>query len=397
MSSNVTLILLICCYLHRRRSTQRTKRAAYLRDIRVDVSALIDHYRGHKDLTRVLRFPIDSFELLCDILRDSLTRDPRMAELRGGYITPEACVFLTLRWLAGGQYADLMYLVGCSRSSFYKLLWMTIDAIITSKDPHLDNIKFPETEEERDKASQGFESISYGGAIPNCISVIDGYLLKIRTPPRSVVGNVRAFFSGHYQRHGVNVLAAVDSKCRFQFLGVAGPGVMSDRDAVRTSGLLDLLRGIPAPYVAIGDAGYTAFEFLATIFNAYFARNLMYDNFNFYASQLRIRVEMAFGLLAMKWEILHKALRIHPTNLWRLVVALGRLHNFRINQREAEYTGFSQAEVVGLFVPSQPQRGDGTPILQADEELPFVTGESARREYMARDIQRRGLFRPTRS
>jgi hypothetical protein len=184
MSSNVTLILLICCYLHRRRSTQRTKRAAYLRDIRVDVSALIDHYRGHKDLTRVLRFPIDSFELLCDILRDSLTRDPRMAELRGGYITPEACVFLTLRWLAGGQYADLMYLVGCSRSSFYKLLWMTIDAIITSKDPHLDNIKFPETEEERDKASQGFESISYGGAIPNCISVIDGYLLKIRTPPK---------------------------------------------------------------------------------------------------------------------------------------------------------------------------------------------------------------------
>jgi DDE superfamily endonuclease len=103
------------------------------------------------------------------------------------------------------------------------------------------------------------------------VSVIDGCHVEIQVP-FSTVGPVRSYFSGHHMTHGVNVQAADDSRWRFQFIGLGGPCVMSDRDALRTSELEELILGIPSPYMAIGDGGYTAFESLATIYNAYHAR-----------------------------------------------------------------------------------------------------------------------------
>jgi DDE superfamily endonuclease len=170
----------------------------------------------------------------------------------------------------------LTHLVGISHSAFYKMLWKTIEAIRTSTDPHLDNIHFPKTPEKLDEAAQGFEAISFQGAIPNCVSVIDGCHVKIQVP-LSTVGPVRSYFSGHHMTHGVNVQAAVDSRWRFQFIGLGGPCVMSDRDALRTCELKELILGIPSPFMAIGDGGYTAYKSLATIYNAYHARWPMYN------------------------------------------------------------------------------------------------------------------------
>jgi hypothetical protein len=116
------IIILLCILEYRRRSSQRRKRAPMLRNVRVDINKHIERYRTHPDLAQAVRFPIDSYDLLCDILRDSITRNERMAELRGGFITSEASVFMTLRWLAGGSFLDLIYLVGCSRSTFYALV-----------------------------------------------------------------------------------------------------------------------------------------------------------------------------------------------------------------------------------------------------------------------------------
>jgi hypothetical protein len=48
-------------------------------------------------------------------------------------------------------------------------------AIVNSKNPDLDNIQFPKTDDECAGASADFEEIIYSGAIKNCVSVIDGY------------------------------------------------------------------------------------------------------------------------------------------------------------------------------------------------------------------------------
>jgi DDE superfamily endonuclease len=363
--------------------------------VRRDAGEHVELWSNTNDIGRALRFPVESYRILCDILREPLTRNQEMAEKRGGYITPETCVYLTLRWLSGSSYIDLMHVCGISRAALFQLLWMTIDAIRTSEDPRLNNIHFPQTPEELDEAAQGFEAISYQGAIPNCVSVIDGYHVKIKVPPSSV-GAPRAYYSGHHNNYGVNVQAAVDSRCRFQFIGLGGPGVISDRDALRTSELEELILGIPSPYMSIGDGGYTAFESLATIYNAYYARWPVYDNFNFFASQLRIRVEMAFGLMTQKWAILQNPIKVSPFSVWRLMVAIARLHNFCINQRESAYVGGVDFGVaMSRLLPSQPLRPDGTPILLRDD-YPFIPGESSRREFVAFDLQRRGLERPER-
>jgi hypothetical protein len=68
------------------------------------------------------------------------------------------------------------------------------------KSPELD-MKLPKTPEECGLAAAGFCSISYNEAIPNCVGVLDGYLLKINTPRKNWAKNVRLYYSGHYQCH----------------------------------------------------------------------------------------------------------------------------------------------------------------------------------------------------
>lgn len=57
------------------------------------------------------------------------------------------------------------------------------------------------------------------------------------------------------------------------------------------------------------------------------------DNFNFFASQLRIRIEMAFGLMTRKWGILQRPLSNSLPSMKHLICCIARLHNFCIDER----------------------------------------------------------------
>ena len=48
-------------------------------------------------------------------------------------------------------------------------------------------------------------------------------ILKIKVPPKSETGNVKAYFSGHYQTYGINFQAACDHKCSFVYADLAAP------------------------------------------------------------------------------------------------------------------------------------------------------------------------------
>ena len=58
-------------------------------------------------------------------------------------------------------------------------------------------------------------------------------------------------------------------------------------------------------------------------------------NFNFYASQCRIHIEIAFGLMTQKWGILHRPLNCNVLSVWQVVVCIAKLHNYCINARLA--------------------------------------------------------------
>ena len=67
------------------------------------------------------------------------------------------------------------------------------------------------------------------GVFHDCVGAIDGWLCCIYKPKN--VDNTAHCFSGHYQRHGVNVQAVVDANLCFIHFGVIGPGRTNDARA----------------------------------------------------------------------------------------------------------------------------------------------------------------------
>jgi hypothetical protein len=264
------------------------------------------------------------------LILPGLVDENNRAEGRGGPVIPELRLYSSLRYLAGGSYLDIHFFCGISETTFYSSIWRVIDLI--NECTELD-VVFPQTLAQCQAAAEGFRSVSAGDAIINCVSVVDGLLVRIATPSKKEAKNVRSFFSGHYQVYGINVQAACDHLCRFTFLGVAGPGVMSDREAIEQVPLHEIIENLPGTYCVIGDCAYRPTEHLVPIFGGASAQDPLNDNWNFYASQCRIRIEMAFGLMKQKWGILNTPLRIRLKNVKRLMVCLARLHNFTVNER----------------------------------------------------------------
>ena len=132
-----------------------------------------------------------SFEKLVGLLKEYLAVQQDMSALRGGAILPELCVYVTLRYLAGGLYTDIFYLIGISQPSFYCKLWKTIKAI--NHCPEL-QITWPHTEERQLECATGFTSISTNHALQDCVTVLDGYHLQTITPSKKEVHNVQSYY-----------------------------------------------------------------------------------------------------------------------------------------------------------------------------------------------------------
>lgn len=153
-------------------------------------------------------------------------------------------------------------------------------------------------------------------------------LVKIATPSRKEAGNVRAYFSGHYHHMGLNVQAACDSSCRFIYFAVAAPGGSSDLWAFKRTKLAGFVDQLGPNRYLIGDGAYIPSEHMLTPFGGPGKINPAHDTYDFYISQLRIKIEMTFGRLANKWRCLKAPMVLSLKNTSRALVAMARLHNF---------------------------------------------------------------------
>lgn len=353
-------------------------------------------------LDRRLRMSKESFDQLLEYIKDDLAVDELMARPRGVAIIPELCLFCTLRYLSGASYLDVCDITGISKSSFYRVLWKTITAIVKCKQLEL---KFPSTRNEYKAAAVGFRSISEKNAIVNCVGVVDGYLLRIRVPAKSVVGNQQCYFSGHYQCHGINVQAVADHHSRFLYFACAAPGVTADRDAITQCSLHGLVEGLPLGFCIIGDPAYEATERMVTMFSHTDRLITDNDNFNFYASQLRIRVEMAFGMMQAKWGVLQRPITCNIANVSWMAQAIARLHNYVINERlkknnKTDPVLPQEAPVAETgrisYLPSAPLDENGDPV---DIDPMFTMpsefgGHSIIRMRMVDRVKKKQLKRP---
>jgi len=276
---------------------------------------------------------LDSFNKLLDLLTPALRLKEQFAIVSGFEpICCEVMLHCAIRYLAGGSYHDIRATAHISKPSFFRLLWHTIDAINSC--PAL-AVELPEpTAGGLSLLRAGFRGISYCGVMDGCVGALDGYLMRITAPSHAECGNVTAYFSGHYCTYGVNIQAMCDADCRFTFFSLAAPGKTNDNVAIKKTSLPAWLESLPPGYFIAADCAYSLTEHLVTPYSGpqrFLERN---DNFNFFLSQLRIRIEMAFGLLVTMWRILHTPINVKFSNLKKLVSGIIRLHNYCINNRE---------------------------------------------------------------
>eukprot|EP00918_Siedleckia_nematoides_P047149 GHVU01103302.1.p1 GENE.GHVU01103302.1~~GHVU01103302.1.p1 ORF type:complete len:437 (+),score=23.73 GHVU01103302.1:149-1459(+) len=281
---------------------------------------------------RYYRMPLHAWLLLRALIDPFLQRDSVMAWVACQRTPIDSTVILhcLLRWLAGGSYQDIKWSAGISVRSFYRAVHAGMAAVCCCME--LD-YHFPRTTEEVNAAAYAFALLSDNRVVRGCVGAMDGLLVRIQAPRPSETGHVRSFFSGHYHCYGVNVLAVCDHLCRITHLTVARPGGASDVTSFRGSELRNLTDALPDGRFVVADNGFVCTETVITPFSGTDARPWEHESFNYHLSQLRIRIEQAFGFMTTKWSILQKPLKIRLVNVGMLMLTISRLHNYVITHR----------------------------------------------------------------
>jgi DDE superfamily endonuclease len=329
------------------------------------------------------RMDLQSFTKLCSLVDPFVSVDPVMSEIRTGKgpITTEIALHCLLRWLGGGSYLDIRLCAGISITAFYNSVYRCIAAIL-----HCEQLRYslPATADEIEEAESAFKAHSTGGVIDGCVACVDWLLLRIQTPSPDETGNVKAYFSGHYQAYGINVQAACDAQCRFVFAALAAPGGANDITAFRKTALHTYIQNLPLGKYIIGDNAYVCSEHLLTPFCGDEKREKQKDAFNFYLSQLRIRVEMTFGRLVNKWRIFKRPMQVKLKNVGQVFLCATRLHNFCIDERVTKLDTTLDCT----------DTADSYAYVPSDINAATIPGNSMIRDILVEEIAAMGLSRP---
>ncbi len=144
------------------------------------------------------------------------------------------------------------------------------------------------------------------------------------------------FFCGHKGKFGLNRQVVSDLHGRILDFLIGLPGASSDCIAFEGSSLYERLEGglLKNGLVLFGDNAYYSTHYMATPFPN--VSSGCKDDYNFFQSQLRIRVECTFGQLVTRWGILRSAIPLNKTivRTVALVSCLAWLHNFCIDEGE---------------------------------------------------------------
>ena len=168
--------------------------------------------------------------------------------------------------------------------------------------------------------------------------------------------NQLVYYSGHYESYGLNCQAVCDHKLRFIYFGVVGPGSMNDAVAFRHTQIKEkILDNLEEGDYMLGDATYPISEKLLVPLTGSQRNDIYQDSFNFHLSQLRIRIEMAFGRLVRKWRILKSLLELSIKNNVKVLKACAALHNFCIDQEEDdEEEGLNHEDEISVTAINRP-------------------------------------------
>eukprot|EP00985_Skeletonema_marinoi_P006712 scaffold2915_cov88-Skeletonema_marinoi.AAC.1 len=286
------------------------------------------------------------FDALLDILRDSLTVSVKhsMSSTGGNEpICPEVILACGLRFLGLGENPPaLADMYGMSVPSAKRVVRMFLNAIdFNDTCPEL-RLVLPDPTDRRELEALADEwrNVSTAfGLLNGHLGALDGWLPRTEAPRD--VKNQAAYFSGHYQCYGLNCQALCDPDLLFMYFCVAAPGKTNDVRAFgRCRALKEWLAKLPDEYFIGGDNAYTLTDKLVTPYTkAEIDGDEHKRTYNYYLSQLRIRIEMAFGRLTTKWRRLRSTLNFSNKTNSQIIRVCTKLHNYciRMSLKDGTY------------------------------------------------------------
>jgi hypothetical protein len=198
-------------------------------------------------------------------------------------------------------------------------------------------------------------------------------------------------FSGHYGVYGLNVQAVCNYRSRFSYFAVVAPGKCSDQVAFESTLLPELMQAFPVGTYLVGNAAYSVSEKMIVPFTGTQQVNPCNNAHNFYLSELRIRIEMTFGLMTNKWRILCAPLQTGFAKSLEALECCSRLHNFCIDNNGEDFVDTHTAVREILHIPGA---AFGWGYLPTIEPLVPMPGTSQIRDIIVRRINRLDLRRP---
>jgi DDE superfamily endonuclease len=257
-----------------------------------------------------------------------------------GTITTSVRLACAIRYFAGGSPYDIMTTYQIGHADTMLSIWYVVEAI--NAHPEL-AIEYPTDHEEQRAVARGFQEVSKAD-FACCAGAIDGILIWTHKLTEKDCELVRCgagkFFCGRKHKYGMNCQAICDARGKFLDLSIRYPGSSSDCLAFEKMSIFTKLmqRGFLAPGLCLfGDNAYINSMFMATPFAGVVSGGTK-DAYNFFQSQVRIRIECAFGMLTHRWALLRSAIpmNISIRRTVALVMALAKLHNFCIDENNSD-------------------------------------------------------------
>mmetsp|Transcript_24451 Transcript_24451/g.59867 ORF Transcript_24451/g.59867 Transcript_24451/m.59867 type:complete len:392 (-) Transcript_24451:73-1248(-) len=284
----------------------------------------------------------EAFYNLVNLLLPNISlSDAHATSSTGGHtaIPPEVIVANGIRFMSGDPIRTLSHLWRISPASCHRIIELFLDAVMAC--PQLE-IRLPETPEEMSQAVEEWHALSTAnGALHGFIGALDGWLAYINKPTlQDVSGNQADYWSGHYNVNGLNVQAMCDARLRFIYFTIAAPGSTGDARAfARCNELVKWIQNLPNGYFVGGDNAYPLSNGLLIPFSGSQRFEELTRTYNFFFSQLRIRIEMAFGRLTTKWRIFRSKMPFSLKKNIQICQVAARLHNYVIDHNDIEKLG----------------------------------------------------------
>ena len=352
---NSPSLLLLYLLLMRRRNYLRSVRWSPPRLIWSDYVAELIH---QNEFNVTFRMSLLSFQKLADLLRPALSVDELQSERASsgrGPVLPELVIAMSLRWLAGGQWQDIKKVYGLSRSHFYFLRRKFMLAVMAC--PVLE-IRLPDASDidELRRLASHFEAHASRPVFRGCVGALDGLTVLIKAPSASEAENVLAYYSGHYKHDSLNIQAMSNHCGTFLYFAVAAPGSFPDAKALALTRLQKWIESLPHGFYVLADNAYVTSEHVLIPFSGSQRDAPQNSCYNYFLSQLRIRIEQAFGQYSVKWRIIRKPLETSLATSSLILTTCARLHNFVIDNDWQCDEEITLSDVVGslseIFRPS---------------------------------------------